>query len=265
MIQEQFAVITGAAKGLGRAMAINLAKRGSNIILISLPGENLNVLASQLAFQFAIKAVPFELDITAPEQIATVCEEISRNYQIYFLINNAGIGGTSSFTQTSVETLQSIIDVNISAMTNITSRLLPNLLKAEKSYILNIASMAAFAPIAYKTVYPASKAFIASFSLGLREELKDTCISVSVAFPGPIMTNSKVSERIIAHGRKARFGLLTTDEIARLAIKNCLAKKGSIIPGLWNFLSAKLMQLLPKQTSLRIVSRTVKKELQFNF
>lgn len=264
MIQEQFAVITGAAKGLGRAIAVNLAKRGINIILLSLQGENLDLFARQLALQFEIKTIPFEIDITDTDQLTTICKKITENYQVYFLINNAGIGGTSSFTDTSIEVLRAIIDVNISAMTSITSRLLPNLLKADKSYILNIASMAAFSPIAYKTVYPASKAFIASFSLGLREELKKTSVSVSVAFPGPIMTNSKVSQRIVAQGKKARLGLLTTDEIAEMVIKNCLAKKARIIPGIWNVIAAQLMQLLPKHTSLSIVSKTVQKELQFN-
>src|SRR5690606_1362247 len=135
-----------------------------NTILISLPGENLPHFAQQLALQYNIKAIPFEIDITKAEQLANVCEQI-KNYEIFFLINNAGVGGTAIFTQASLAQLQSIIDVNIAAMTSITCRLLPRLLASSQSYILNIASMAAFSPIAYKTVYPASKAFIASFSL----------------------------------------------------------------------------------------------------
>ncbi|WP_262709987.1 SDR family NAD(P)-dependent oxidoreductase [Pedobacter frigoris] len=126
---------------------------------------------------------------------------------------------------------------------------------------MNIASMAAFTPIAYKTVYPASKAFISSFSLGLREELNDTSISISVVYPGPIMTNSGVSARIIKQGIKGKMGLLSTPEIARVALRQTLVGKAIIIPGFWNRLNQRLMAMLPMEIKLKIVSQAVKKEL----
>lgn len=265
MKQLPFAIVTGAAKGLGRAFAINLAQRGINTILISLPHENLPVFAQQLEIQYGVKSIPYEVDITNKAQLMHILTDITTQYNIFFLINNAGIGGTSSFLKSKAETLEKIIDVNIHAMTMITRAVVPCLIKSGAGYLLNVASMAAFSPIAYKTVYPASKAFIASFSLGLREELKQEGVSVSVVFPGPIMTNYQVSERILAQGNKARLGLLTTEQIARFAINQCLAKKARIIPGFWNVLSAKLLQFLPRQTTGSFLSNTIKKELQFNF
>lgn len=77
------------------------------------------------------------------------------------------------------------------------------------------------------------------------------------------MTNSNVSERIIALGRKGKIGLLPTAEIARIAVKQTLAKKAIIIPGLWNRFNYSLMKLIPIKTRLRIVSSTIAAELKF--
>lgn len=82
----------------------------------------------------------------------------------------------------------------------LTHQLLPNLQKSSKAYVLNVSSLAAFSPIGYKTVYPASKAFIHSFSRGLYQELKDTNVFVSVVNPGPMKTNAEVSRRIEEQG-----------------------------------------------------------------
>src|SRR5690606_36480402 len=118
-------------------------------------------------------------------------------------------------------------------------------------------------PIAYKTVYPASKAFISSFALGLREELRGSGVSVSVVYPGSIMTNSNVSRRIIGLGIKGRIGLLSVPEIARAALKGTLAGKAVIIPGLWNRINHQLMKLIPLETRLKLLSGAIRQELNF--
>lgn len=143
----------------------------------------------------------------------------------------------------------------------LTRMLMPQLLKQPESYILNVSSMAAFTPIAYKTVYPASKAFISSFSLGLRQELSSSGLSVSVLYPGPIMTNFSVSRRIISLGAKGRIGLLSTDKIAEIALRKTLAKQSIIIPGMVNSFNYWMMRMLPVEFKLKIVSKEIKKEI----
>ena len=107
--------------------------------------------------------------------------------RIDILINNAGLGGTKKFTEASSDYINTILQVNVAATSLITHQLLPNLLKQPKAYILNVSSMAAFSPIGFKTVYPATKTFIHSFSRGLHEELKDTTNTVdpSIKFSTP--------------------------------------------------------------------------------
>lgn len=137
---------------------------------------------------------------------------------------------------------------------------IPHLLGQKNTYILNVSSMAAFTPIGYKNVYPASKAFISSFSLGLRQELSGTGISVSVLYPGSMMTNYSVSKRILSLGKIGKVGLLSTDEIAMIAIKKTLAKKSIIIPGFANRINYYLMKMLPVNLKTRIVSSEIRKE-----
>jgi len=261
MKDKQYTLITGASSGLGKEFCNQCAAMGMNIIMIALPNSNTSSLAEQLMLEYEVDVCVFEFDMTDGILLRERMIFISEHYSLNFLINNAGIGGTAAITDSSFEAADRILQVNIRSLVLITQTLLPHLLKQRESYILNISSMAAFTPIAYKTVYPASKAFISSFSLGLREEMFDTGLSVSVVYPGPIMTNSGVSARIVSQGMKGRMGLLPTSEIVRIALRKTLAKKAVIIPGLLNRINHFLMGILPVETKLRLVSRAVRKEI----
>ncbi len=261
---KKYTLITGASSGLGKELAVQCAKKGMNVLLLALPGSPIFSIADQLSFEYNIDAKAFELNITDIALLQKELEKITSLYPIDFLINNAGIGGTSAITTTSIEEIDEIILLNVRSTALLTRLLLPHLLKSGRSYILNIASMAAFTPIAYKTVYPASKAFIASFSLGLKEELADSGLSVSVAYPGPMMTNSHTSRRILSQGIRARMSLLPASRIAAIAIDKALSGHSIIIPGIANQISRFLLQLLPTSVKLKMVSKEIKKELSFS-
>jgi short-subunit dehydrogenase len=263
MTNGKYILITGASSGLGKEFAFQCARTGRNIILIALPGGQARSLADSLRLAFAIDVQVFEFDLTDSVELKYHINYIIKHFDIDFLINNAGVGGTSAITNTSLERIDQIIQLNVKSMALVTRLLIPHLLEHEHSFIMNISSMAAFTPIAYKTVYPATKAFISSFSLGLREELSGTGVSVSVVYPGPIMTNSNVTRRVISQGRKGKMGLLSTSEIARIALKQTLRRHSTIIPGFMNKLNHLLMSCLPTGLKMRIVSREVKKEILY--
>ncbi|MCW3467187.1 SDR family NAD(P)-dependent oxidoreductase [Chitinophaga nivalis] len=265
MSELHYTLITGASSGLGREFAIQVAKAGRNIILIALPGGATRLLARSLVAECGVDVKVFEFDLTDSIELRYHINYIIQHYRIDFLINNAGVGGTSAMINTSLERIDQIIQLNVRSMALLTHLLIPHLLKNERSYIMNISSMAAFTPIAYKTVYPASKAFISSFSLGLREELAGTGLSVSVVYPGPIMTNSNTTRRVISQGRKGKIGLLSTTRIASIALRRTLQQQPTIIPGFMNRLNHLLMGILPMRLKLRIVSREVKKEIPYTF
>ncbi len=256
----KYALITGASSGLGKALAQQCAKQGYNLVLTDMPGTTTSAIASQLRDQYKVEIIVNEFDLTNTIEMQQNLEMISNQYPVSFIINNAGIGGTSAITETSLERIEKIISLNIKSMAILLRIFIPHLLGQKNTYILNVSSMAAFTPIGYKNVYPASKAFISSFSLGLRQELSGTGISVSVLYPGSMMTNYSVSKRILSLGKIGKVGLLSTDEIAMIAIKKTLAKKSIIIPGFANRINYYLMKMLPVNLKTRIVSSEIRKE-----
>jgi len=241
-----------------------MCQAAKNLILVAYPKSNLPHLCKMLEKNYNISAVCFDCDLTSKKKIEKLTKLISSNYEINMLINNAGIGGTSLFGSCSLNYLDNIIQLNIRATTILTKLLIPILLKEEEAYILNVSSMAAFVPIPFKTIYPASKAFIYSFTRSLSLELENTGIHTAVLAPGPILTNPDVTLRIIRQGWIAKLSLLSTCKIARIALKALYKKKKVIIPGLFNQINWLVTRLIPKEYSEKAMGRIVQKELAKN-
>ncbi|BAP32044.1 short chain dehydrogenase/reductase family oxidoreductase [Chryseobacterium sp. StRB126] len=257
--KESYAVVTGASQGLGKAFAENLAEKNINLILVSLPDQSLKELSRELEEKYHIKVHCYEVDLSVNENVMKLTEWLNSSFNIYILINNAGLGGTKKFTEATSDYINAILQVNVTATSLITHQLLPNLLKQPKAYILNVSSMAAFSPIGFKTVYPASKSFIHSFSRGLYEELKDTNVFVSVVNPGAMKTNADVCKRIEEQGFWGRLTLLNPDKVAARCIQQ-LFKKDSVI--MVNPISWLVMKILPIWIKLPLMTQAIKREIK---
>lgn len=257
--KESYAVVTGASQGLGKAFAENLAKKKINVILISLPNQNLKEISDEIAVSYHVKTYYYEVDLSINENVLKLTDWLNESFNIHILINNAGLGGTKKFVDASPQYINSILQVNVTATSLITHQLLPNLLRQPKAYILNVSSMAAFSPIGFKTVYPASKTFIHSFSRGLYEELKDTNVFVSVVNPGAMKTNPDVCKRIEKQGFLGKLTLLDPDKVAEYSIAQ-LFKRDSVI--MVNPVSWLIMKILPIWIRLPLMTNAIKKEIE---
>ena len=255
---KQYALITGASQGLGKAFALELAGRGVNTILVSLPNEDLQSLNQEIIASYGVDSKYFELDLTQTEILISFAKQVNESYNIYMLINNAGIGGTNRFDHIDTKGIINIIQVNVLALSVLTHTLLPNLLNQPRAYILNISSIAACSPIGFKTVYPASKAFVYSFSLGLSEELKNTTISVSVVNPGPMPTNSEGSNRLNKHGMISRMIRLDPSEVAKYSISHLLRGDRVIKVNYWSW---SILSYIPVWIKLPLLTNAVRKEI----
>ncbi|ASB48881.1 SDR family NAD(P)-dependent oxidoreductase [Alkalitalea saponilacus] len=258
--RDTYALITGASQGLGKYLAIELSERKYNTILVALPKENIHEVAD-LCRKNGTKSVIYEIDLTNKQNILQLTHWVNDNYDLSILVNNAGLGGTRSFVDSDVDYIDNIIQLNIRALTLITHQLLPNLLKQENGYILNVSSMASFSPIGYKTVYPASKKFVQSFTLGLNQELKNSNVFASVVHPGPMKTNQSVTQRIENQGWIGRLGLMSPEMVAKKAICNLLKKKPLILLGWSNRINWLLLVLTPRNIKLPLLTRAVKREI----
>jgi len=256
-----YTLITGASIGLGKELALECARRKMNLILVSLPGEDIEGLSQEIRTSFQVSVSYREIDLTKKEQVKELVAWINANFDVNMIINNAGVGGSCMFTESTVEYLDNMIQLNVSAMVLLIRLLLPELKKHAESYILNVSSLAAFSPVPYKTVYPASKAFVHYFSLGLRAELKDTSVNVSVLTPGPILTNSDVKKRINGQSSYIKFSILTPKRIAEIALKKLLKRKSVIIPGFLNRFNAFMIRLVPVNVRIYVGTVIFKREL----
>lgn len=255
-----YAVVTGASKGLGKAFTLELASRGKNLLLLALKGEGLEAFCDKIRDRFSVKVHYLEVDFIEIEAIDQVRSWIN-GYQIDMLINNAGLGGSNYFDKAETNYIDSIIQINVRTLSLLTHLLVPVLKQHTPSYVLNVASMASFSPIAFKTVYPASKAFVYSFSRSLAEELKSSGVNVSVVLPGPMKTNADNTRRIEQKGWWVRRGIQTPEEIATVAIKRLFRRHKVIIPGIINKINWLLLKILPNEICVPYVSKLVKQEI----
>jgi len=256
---KKYTLITGASQGMGRQMAIECAIRGRNILLVSLPNENLKNIADHIAKEYNIETDYFECDLTLKESVENIFNWTkNNNYAVDFLINNAGFGGSGPFEDYSYEYVNRMLNLNIRATTNLTHYFIPELKKNAPSYILNSASMIANFPCPYKTIYAATKVYVKSFTRALREELKPYNISVSVLQPGATPTNKVVRNQIEAGGFFFKISVTNVEQVAKKAINRTLKGQAVIVPGFKNRLSLRAIKLLPMSLVQNIIARAAK-------
>lgn len=257
----KYVIVTGASLGLGKAIARKLASEGCNLILLSLPNEDLEEYCRELRINYGIDTLYFETDLREAENIRDFADwTLSQNVDIRGLVNNAGLGGSAQFDEADLLTLDTMILVNIRALTLLTRLFVPELITKENAFVLNVSSIAAFKPMPYKTVYPASKAYVYSFSVGLGEELKKTPVQISVLHPGPMDTSEENFHRLKKHGVLGRLVLLTVDEVAEIGVNQLLRGKKVIVPGIFNKICINLLKCIPRRIAMPILYNFLKKE-----
>ena len=254
---KYYAVVTGASKGLGREFALELARRGYPTLLVS-STDAVHAVHEEITKQYSADCQSFIVDLSNENAVREWAETISANYAVSVLINNVGTGGSIEFANADMDYLLRILHLNVLCTTIMTKALLPNLQQHAPAHILNVGSMAGFTSTAYKTVYPASKTYIHAFSKSLREELKGTGVSVTLAAPGAMATNPEVSARIAKQGFFGRATLKSTSELARKYVDGTLRGKRQII---LNPLSFLLTRLIPERWRIPLLSQIVKREL----
>jgi uncharacterized protein len=244
-----FALITGASKGIGKAIACELANRGYDLLLVARSADLLQQAADEITESTKRECRYLAIDLAKPESPEAVFDWCSKsNFVISVLINNAGYGLSGSFENYSIEQHREMLQVNINTLVELTRLFLPFFRKQQAAYILNIGSTAAYQAVPLLTAYAASKAFVLSFSRGLSQELKSSSVSVTCICPGPTDTNFVNRANIGVKGQKAaeRFNMSPV-VVARIAVKSLFNKKTEVITGGVNKINAFFAWILPKQ------------------
>lgn len=257
-----FALVTGASNGIGKSIAEELASRNYNLLLVALPESNLGQAASDIKAKYDVEVYEFEIDLTAKDAPNALYTWFKKNdYKICMLVNNAGIGHEGLFESASYSFIENMMNLNMNAVVHLTYLFLPELRNCKDAYILNVGSLASFRPIPFKAIYTASKSFIFLFTRALREELLTSSIKVSVLCPGPVLTNEKVERRTNSKGAIAKMMVMTSKEVASIAIKKLLRGKPVIVPGILNRFLLIFQKFIPLNNQIKILGKLYKNSI----
>jgi uncharacterized protein len=182
------AVVTGASSGIGEVYAKRLAARGYDLILVARRKDRLEKIAADLQSRFAIRAETIVADLAQEAGLAEVVRKISDDASITLLVNNAGIAVIGPVSQTSAAAAHNMIAVNITALTALTMAVLPAFIARNTGTIVNIGSVAGFAPFAFVPIYGPTKAYVRQFTQSLQQELQATGIRVQLVSPASTVT-----------------------------------------------------------------------------
>lgn len=182
------ALVTGASSGLGMEFARQLARQASVLVLVARRADRLESLKLEIG-RPGLEIHTRQCDLSEPAQVEELIQWLAgTGIKLNLLINNAGLGDHGRFETGEWERVQAMLDVNVTALTRLTHALLPTLKAQAGSAILNVSSVASFFPIPKLAVYAATKAYVSSFSEGIRAELRGSGVRVTTLCPGPVRT-----------------------------------------------------------------------------
>jgi short-subunit dehydrogenase len=187
---QKFALVTGATSGIGYELARLLAQDKYNLIIVSRNAENLADTAAELTSEYGIRVISLPKDLFDPENAFDLYEEVKAlNVDIEILINDAGQGQYGEFKDTDIQRELDIINLNISSLVVLTKMFLQDMVQRRRGRIMNLSSIASKAPGPWQAVYHGTKAFVQSFTEGIRSELKDSGVTITALLPGATATD----------------------------------------------------------------------------
>ena len=255
---NRWALITGGSIGIGAALADVFASQGHDLILVARNREKLDATASSIQQRFRVQVLGLTEDLADPLGPARLYQAIrERDLQVEYLVNNAGAGVFGRFATTDLDTELKIIQLNVTSVVDLTKRFLPSMIERRSGRILNVASMAAFVPGPWMSVYYATKAFLLSFSEAIAYELKPNGITVTALCPGPTESEFKVRA---GSQRSQLFQSFVMDapRVARVGYDAMMKGKPLAIPGLRNKLIPVALRAVPRPAIVTLSHRAVR-------
>jgi len=182
------ALVTGASSGIGAIYADRLARRGFDLILVARNAERLNTVAARIAATTGRAAEILRADLSDAADRRLVETRLREDSAIEILVNNAGFGGVTPLLQSNVDTMEEMIDLNVTALTRLAYAAVPGFVARGRGTVINISSIVALAPELLNGVYGGTKSFVLAFTQSLQHELKDKGVRVQAILPGATAT-----------------------------------------------------------------------------
>ena len=246
------ALVTGASAGIGKAMAQELARQGTELVLVARNADRLERIAESLD----VSAEVLPADLTDRAQLDVVARRCAASADpIDLLVNNAGIWSFGALTGPAGEAADPMVALNVAAVVALSRAAAGQMVAKGRGSILNISSIAGSQPLPYEAVYAASKAFVTSFGQGLHEELRDTGVTVTTVAPG--LTRSELHARAGQQRQisKAPGWLwMEAEQVAHLALRAASRRRIVYTPGLGYRIASSLAEVMPRTVNRRMAA-----------
>lgn len=247
---DHWALITGASSGIGAEFARQLAARGMHLILTARRTELLEALAAELHTAHGTKTEIIPADLIVPGEPQRLLTEIkNRGREIELLVNNAGFGYVKPVEKADVDRVLQMVELNITVLTELTQRVLPEMMQRGHGGIINVASVAAFQPVAYMGAYAASKAYVLHYTEALWAEAREKGVTVTALCPGTTRTDFfDVAE---AKGWLAKQSSQTVEPVVQAGLRALERRKQYVVSGWKNYILSLLVRLASRRTVVR--------------
>ncbi len=249
------ALITGASSGIGAALARRFARGGHALVLVARNTGKLESIAASLAAEHGVKVVVQPADLAKRGAAQALAAAIKRRRLVVdILVNNAGILEQGAFVSTPPRRHQELIDLNVTALTDMLAQFVPPMCQRGHGRVLNVASIAAFQPVPMLATYAATKAFVLSLTESLAEEIRDQGVTVTALCPG-ITATQMLSGATDANARLAKLpGFLVgdADAVADEGYRACMQGVVIQVPGVVNQAVTLASRAAPKWLLRRI-------------
>jgi hypothetical protein len=247
--------VTGASAGIGSDLARELSKRGYGVTLVARRIDALEALAKELDGR--VEVIACDLGV-AEARIELLAEVERRGLQVDILANNAGLGTMGPIATTDVDRELQMVRVNVEAVTDLCTRVIPGMVARRSGAILNVSSTAAFTPMPGQAGYAATKAFVQSYTESLRAEVARYDVTVTSLCPGPVrtefVTEAGVTDELFS---KVVPGFMweTPELVAKVAIDGLAAGRRVVVPGATNRVLRHFEQHLPHSVLVPLIAR----------
>ncbi len=254
-----YAFISGATGGIGKAFCHAVAKRGDNLFLTGRSEQKLQALKEQLVNQYGVEIEYFACDLTDPASRDRMVDFIDqKDIKFSRIIHVAGVDIQKAFSDYTKEKVLFQLRVNAEATVCLTHEFLSR--RAENTEIIVISSMSGASPMPYFALYSATKAMLINFFTSLHYELKKEGVKVTVVMPGGVPTRPDVIEDIKGQGVWGKLSAKSPEFVAEKSLKAVNKNKIKYIPGGFNRFLNFLMKLAPKRIVLSFIARRWKKQ-----
>jgi short-subunit dehydrogenase len=252
MSSQDVCLITGASSGIGEALARRLARDGRHLALVARRADRLERLAGELKQAHGVDVHAIPRDLLSPGAVRSLVDDLEqRRLAVDWLVNNAAFGTAGAFHRLPVERELEEVRLNVEVLVELTGRLLPGMVARGRGAIVNVSSLAGFAPGPMMATYSASKAFVTSFSEAIAAELRGTGIHVLCVCPGFTRTEFQSHVNIDVTAVPG-FAWMSADDVADQTVR-AVGRGPVLVNGLMNSVVATTTRYLPHFITNRIV------------